>query len=626
MQLWTEPRASLIVSESALDLLCEELEDAINSGIPICNDVETTGPISESGLDPYHGWLLGIGLSTSKLQTHYIPLAHTKQGVPLKEQLPLSIVRDKLNPVLSKKCVILAHNAKFDYKFQWRSGIRLYPNFWDTMIALQLLNGNSAKTTKLKSVIKNFVNIPPHKILLFDDIANGEQAEVSPETFLKYVSGDLVYPRYIMESIKDRIDREYPKIFYEAEMPLISILAHMEMRGIRIDVKFFDEIKGPLERYVEKVKQYFKTTYNFEISSPDQLSTYLTENFDDETLFRTTKTNKISTKAQNLKIMKRDNDRDTDAHRLSKHILKYREVESVLDKYVNKFPKMCDQYYVDGIPIYIIHPNFRQIINSGRLSSSPNVQNLKRDASLVNIRDGFVARDDFWFVKNDWASAEYKLIALQSKDPVMYEAYRNDPIGTDFHRMAAQGLFGVEDPTSEQRYKGKTFNFSAIYMATAYSISKTLNCTLEEAQEYLDNYFARYKGFKNWVEEIKVEIRKNRYTSTLWGRKRYLPDSIHYGMDEFWKYDGAVRQLFNHKTQGSCADMLKFSMVRIAKEFAKQKMYNSWICNNVHDEIDVETDQPDKALEIMKSVMEVEIDGILFNTDGKIGKTMSKAA
>jgi len=621
---WVKPEYKIVHTEKQLDHLCGLIKTAIGNNTPIAIDVETHGSTKSSGLNPYQGWLLGFSVAFDIHEGYYLPITHTKKGVVRKEQLPLQMIVNKLEPLVSKGGLYLNQNIKFDYKFLWNSGIHLYPVVWDTMIAAQMIHGDSRRSNRLKDLIPQYVNIPPDVIMTFKEAAQGEAAEVDPVEFCVYAINDVIFDHYLYKTFKPIIDADYSKLFYEAEMPVLPLLAQMELKGIRIDADYYKKIGKPIIKCLKKIKDKFQEVHNVKISSPAQVGKLL-ESFKVQ-LQRNKKTGNVITDVEALQVLKRNNDKGTPIHQISKHILEYRGLSKALDTYIKKYPNVAFEHYdKNGDVLRILHTNFKQLVNSGRQSSSPNVQNIPRDGELYSVRKGFVAREGYKIVEADWASAEYRLIAVASQDARMLKAYKDDPLGADFHRLSAQGLFNKENVTSAQRHKGKTFNFSTLYLGTAYTVSKTLDCSKDQAQGFIDNFFARFEGYAKWTEDVRQLVTVQKYTETFFGRKRYAPSNVSPDMYEWWLFESAVRALLNHIIQGTCADLLKFAMVGVAKEFARRSL-DAYLLTTTHDSIVVETTEVDEVSAIMKDTMETTIGGIFMPVDIMVKNDFSKVA
>lgn len=618
MFIWKEPTYKLVDTEKRLIDLCKLIEANIDKNIPISIDVETTGPTCNSALDPYHGWLLGIGIALNTDEGYYIPISHTKDGEFIKNQLPLRLIVAKLNPILSTGGVWLMHNSKFDYKFLWKSGILLYPRFWDTMLAIKLVNGDTQQSAKLKDVITQFVDIPYSKhVQTFKEASQQNAAEQNPITFGGYCIDDVIYTYYLYKGLKPQIDANYKELFYNAESPLTPVLAQMEMRGILLDVDFYNRARIPLEKCRDKMTKIFEKKFKTNVASPKQVGDLLLKYSSNPFELSRTKTNAIQTDVEALQIIQRKT-KDKKLYKLAGHILFHRGLNKALTTYIDKYPKVAHQHFHGDQVVHILHTNFDQIKNSGRLSSSPNIQNITRDNSIISIRKGFRARDGYSFVEADWSSCELRIVAIASNDKKMSATFVKDPRNADLHTETAEAM-------NVTRHIGKTINFSIIYGATEYSVSKTLNCSKEKAKEYLNMFFRVYPGVKKWKQQVEFDIKKNGYTETFYGRRRYLPFSIFPDMREKWKWEGAVRELINHIVQGTSADLLKYSMVKITKELAKLNL-DAYLVTTTHDSVVIEAREglEEQVKDILLDCMEVTIGGILLPVDIEIKKTFAK--
>ncbi|MCK9369458.1 DNA polymerase [Candidatus Dojkabacteria bacterium] len=617
MLIWKEPTYRIVQNSEQLDALCLILNKAIKDKVPVSIDVETTGPFPESGLDYYYGWLLGISLCVDKEVGYYIPLAHTQNGVLREDQLSIKEVAPKLNDIFSTDGIYLGHNIKFDYKFLWQAGIKLHPVFWDTSIAIQLINGDNFKTRALKKVIPTFVEIPEGVVQTFSDVAEETAAEVPYDILGKYAINDVIFTYYLYQALKPIIDSKFKKLFYGAEIPLIPVLAHIELRGVRIDAEYFKTLKEPLLKYQGQIEKFVESKYGISIGSSLQLSTLLSTKFKDVYLPKTLK-GRVSVDEKALNTILKTNTVSSEVYKIAKRTLTHRGIAKAIGTYADKFPKIADIFYEGDNVSHIIHTDFDQIKNSGRLSSAPNIQNLPRDVG-VDIRRGFIPREGCCFVEADYSSEELRITTCVSGEQKMLDAYLKDPRGADLHTLTACGIFDVEVPTKEQRHVGKTINFSLLYGATEYSISKTLNCDLAEAKGHVAMYYQTYPGILKWKQEEERKIIERRYVETLFGRRRYLADDIYPGMQEHWKYEAAVRQLINTIIQGTCADILKFTMVKLTKAFAKLEEENEGLIARIvatsHDSITTETNNPELIEKTMRENMEFTIRKILMPVD-----------
>ena len=637
---WQTPKYRIVRNRKQLDYMVKYIEEYRLKGIPLTIDTETIGLTDKSGLNPFQSWLLGISMCVHKYEGFYIPLDHVdEEGKRLSDQLTLPELVNVLAPLLIKPNTFLGHNMKFDYKILYRSGIELFPQFWDTLLAIQLLVGDVKKAAALKTVITQHSTIPPNLVQTFSEAAGKDPAKQPPDKFGVYAINDAIFTRILYEDIKGEVDSKCDKLFYECEMPLIPLLAQMELRGVHIDVDYFKSLQGPIEIELADLEQKYQEKYGVKISSTTQLGEYLTVTFPN--IFSTTisKKGNVSTDVEVLQTLIRDQNniiehnsdpQITDRRLLvgmAEEVLHYRKLNKALSTYIKRFPQLANHLYKNGELFHVVNTSFKQIQNSGRLSSSPNVQNLTRDNDELSIRRGFIARPGYKFLDYDWSSAELRIVAVAAQEHKMLNAYKENPLDADIHALTTEGIFG--EVTPELRHIGKTLNFSILYGATEYSVSKTLNCSKYQAKEHIDKWMETYPEVKRWRDEVEQFVVDNGYTETLFGRRRYLGYGVTSGMrldnSTKWKWDGAIRELVNHIIQGTCADMLKFAMTKIAHKFAENNM-DAHLITTTHDSIVAEVHESlvEQAQEIMKSTMEVYLKGTFMPVDSAVRTSFAK--
>lgn len=635
---WRKPKYKVIKRLGHLTEIGFKIQECQKKGTPVCIDVETAGTTPKAALNPFGSWLVGVSFCFDRYEGYYIPLAHTKDGKLLEDQVTLKQFIDVLSPILIEDTVFIGHNLKFDYKMLRRSGIRLYPRFWDTMISSQLLNGNIFKSSRLKDVITNHTTISPSLVQTFEDASNFNLAEQDPNEFCVYAINDVVFCRYIYEDTKLEIDKIYGKLFYEAEMMLIPILAEMELKGIRIDVDYFKSLEAPLTDKIDKTKEYFLNKYDINVGSTQQLGKTVNRLMGDHhhrlLKLKVGKTGIISTDVETLNKIVREL-KNIDASDkvaielvdIAEKVLEIRKDGKALSTYVKRFPTICNYSYDNGLN-YILNTNFRQIQNSGRLSSSPNVQNLTKDGEgKISVRRGFICRNGYKLMEHDWSGQELRIMAAISGEKRMIQAFKENPRDADLHILTAQHIFGTKNVIPEQRFTGKTLNFLIAYGGTEYAASKTLNCSTDEAANYIDEWFKIYPDVKKWKQSVEKFVKYHGYSETLYGRRRYLSPGIYPDMDENWKWRGAIRELTNHTIQGTGADLLKFAMVNVTKEFAKKSL-DANVLTATHDSITTEAEESIIQVcdNIIVNVMEVKLKGILFPVDCEVKESFSKVA
>ena len=380
-------------------------------------------------------------------------------------------------------------------------------------------------------------------------------------------------------------------VFRRIDMPLLPVLHRIEEKGIRIDPEVFAELSKGLARDISAIERKVAAAAgaDFNINSPKQLATLLFEKLGLPT-FRKTKTG-YSTDVEVLERLK-------DLHEIPSLVLEYRTVAKIRSTYVDVLPGRIDPR--DGR----IHTTFNQTqAATGRLSSSdPNLQNIPIRTELGRrIRAGFVAEKGNLFVGADYSQVELRLLAHLSGDAELIRRFRR---GDDIHSTTAAAVFGVDLPavTPELRRRAKVINFGILYGMSPFGLSRELGIGGKEAKTYIDHYFDRYPGVKEYIEGLKATARKNGYVLTIMGRRRFLKD-----IDSRNKVlrEAAERMAINTPIQGSAADLIKMAMIRVDREFRESGMKARLILQ-VHDELIVEAPEREASgsERILKEAME----------------------
>ena len=382
------------------------------------------------------------------------------------------------------------------------------------------------------------------------------------------------------------------RLYRELELPLAYILFEMERTGVRVDMTkfpvFSEQFKGEMDRLSARIYQHAGTTFN--LNSPFQLSEILFERLGYST--RGIKKNArggYSTNADVLEKLAED-------HEIARLILKYREVQKL------------QSTYVDGIrPLAaggIVHTTYYQTMTTtGRLSSAnPNLQNIPvRTKMGRELRKLFIAREGNILIDADYSQIELRLLAHFSECKALLEAYRN---GLDIHAATAAKLFGVSlsEVTPELRRRAKTINFGIIYGMSAFGLAKDLGCSNDEAQRYINAYFAAHPEVKVYMEENVRRAKEDGYVTTLLGRRRYIAElkSSNFNQRAFGE-----RAAMNMPLQGSAADIIKIAMLRVAKRLEREHMASKLVLQ-VHDELilDAPASEADAAVSLLKEEME----------------------
>ena len=584
------PTQTVIVrDEAALADLTAELDQAEL----VAFDVETTS------LDKTTAELVGIALAVAPGTGYYIPVGHLARetqsetgqmslfaGAPqlAAGQLPLQTVLDALRPSLTNPQIgKAAHNAKYDYTILRRYGLTVSPITFDTMIA-EWLTDPASKHKGLKNLAFHRLGIEMKGIETL--IGKGKRqrpfSELPIEDAAPYSAADADVTLRLIPPLQKEIEAKNQQRILELELPLIPVLAEMEMAGIGVDVTFFRQMSQDLAaRMVALEREIHEIAGEpFNINSTQQLSDVLFDKlqYPKEGL-KKTKSGHFST-ASNvlLEMMRTEREAQTG---LVARIIEYRELGKLKSTYVDALPQMAGP---DGR----IHTSFNQTgAVTGRLASSnPNLQNIPiRSEVGRQIRRGFVAKPGHLFLAADYSQVELRILAHVSQDEALLEAFRQ---GEDVHTATAAAVYGipVAEVTYNQRRFAKAVNFGLIYGMGAFRLARDSELTLAEAENYIKEYFARFPGIQRYLDETKRLAKKQGYVETLLGRRRYFPvfKQPMTGSNR-QAYLRAEREAVNHPIQGTAADIIKIAMLHLHE---KLRDYRAQMILQVHDELVLE--------------------------------------
>jgi len=571
----------LVDTGKALNELVEELKSVKKLSV----DTETTSS------DPEKASLIGLSFSFKEKEAYYVPCASPEhEGKGLEREKVLEALRPILENSKIKK---LGQNIKYDLIVLKHHGIELEGIEFDTMIASYLINPAKAQHN-LDEISMEYLNVK--KIATKELLGAGRKAITMDKVLVEQVSeyacedADCVFR---LEKKLRPILEEHGliKLFNEMEMPLVQVLARMEMNGIKLNADFLKDLSLRLEKDLGRLtrKIYQIAGEEFNINSTKQLAEILFEKLKLPTV-KKTKTG-FSTDVSVLEKLAED-------HEVPKLLLEYREKSKLKSTYVDALPEMVD-------PEGLIHSSFNQTVTAtGRLSSSdPNLQNIPIKSELGReIRKAFVPRSKKRkIVSADYSQIELRLLAHFSEDPNLSKAFQE---GMDVHKYTASLLYGVKEKevTREMRYAAKTVNFSIIYGKTPFGLSKDLGISIGEADLFIQNYFKRYSRVKDYLESQKEHARKKGYVTTLIDRRAYFPDikSSNVMMRQF-----AERAAINAPLQGSAADLIKIAMIEIDRELFEGK-FKTLMILQVHDELvfDAPDDEVEKVSKLIRDRME----------------------
>jgi DNA polymerase-1 len=604
-----EERYQVVDTEEALAELVRRLEARGAFAL----DTETTG------LEAMRARLVGISLSPAPGEAYYIPVGHLGHA----GQLPLGLVLERLRPLLESEAVKkTAHNAKYDMVVLARHGVWLRGLQFDTMIAAWLLGegGGAGRPGEgalgLKWLASRHLNVEMTEITsLIGARGRGQlsMAEVPVEAAARYACADADMSLRLRHALEPRLqERAQERLFYEIEMPLVPVLARMELNGVAVEAGVLREMSKTLSEEIKRVEEeiYRAVGHRFNIGSPQQLSRVL---FEELKLPKTRrlKSGGYSTDAQSLEELR-------GAHPVIDLIFDYRELTKLKSTYVDALPGLVHP------ETGRIHSEFNQTgTATGRLSSSnPNLQNIPVRTELGGqIRRAFIARDvgpDPHLLAADYSQVELRVMAHYTRDPALVEAFLRDE---DIHAATASQVFGVplEQVTPVMRRRAKVFNFGVLYGLTPYGLSVRERISQEEAAEFIRRYFERYPGIRRYIEETVQRTRELGYAETLFGRRRYLPDinSPNHSVRQ-----AAERAAINMPIQGTVADIMKISMNRLQAELERRGLRSLMILQ-VHDELIFECPGEELSeiralvLEIMPRAAELVVP---LKVDVKVGR------
>ena len=528
-------------------------------------DLETTS------LYPMWAELVGISFSYAPHQAFYIPLGHRHEESG--RQLPLSRVLEELKPVLEDpEFRKVGQNIKYDRIVLGRHGIEVRGVLCDTMIASYLLNPTK-HNHNLSEIAREYLDIrmtdykevvgTGAKAVTFDRIGFEKARDYSCED----ADVTLQLSRLLLPRLDEDESRE---LFDRVELPLVEVLARMEMSGVKIDVDllldFSKEIEAQLQQKMDRI--YALAGEEFNINSSQQLGKILFEKLG-LPMGRRTKTG-YSTDVDVLTRLSLQHD-------LPLEILTYRNLTKLKSTYIDALPKLVHP------ETGRVHTSYNQTVTAtGRLSSSdPNLQNIPiRTEEGNRIRRAFIPEEGWEILSADYSQIELRILAHLSQDEMLLKAFREEE---DIHSRTASEVFNVPigQVTAEMRREAKVINFGILYGMSAYGLSQQLGVEPKVAQAYIDEYFKKYAKVKAYVESGLKEARERGYVTTLLNRRRYLPDLRSPASPV---RQASERMAINSPIQGTAADIIKVAMIHIQDRIESSGLSTKMIMQ-VHDEL-----------------------------------------
>ncbi len=572
---------NLVDTEAELEKLAKKLENQDFFAV----DTETTG------LNPVAARLVGISMSWEPGVAWYIPVRAAMGRV-----VSVDAVVKYLKPILENpKIGKIGQNIKYDITVLRQVGIEVAGVAFDTMIASFVIDAlrRSHGMDALAEDLLGHTMIP-----ITDLIGKGKNQitidQVPVEQVCEYACEDADITWRLAEVLRPQLESgSMQKLFEETEMPLVQVLAEMENNGISLDSALLAKMADELADRIFELKQEIHKAagHEFNIDSPKQLGNVL---FDEQMLpvVKKTKTSR-STDAETLETLARTTD-----HEIPPLMLEYREISKLKSTYLDTLPGMvCEK-------TNRLHAGFHQTgAVTGRLSSSdPNLQNIPVRTELGRrIRGAFIPQDDqHLLIVADYSQIELRVLAHFCRDEALMEAFRS---GEDIHAAVAAQVNGVEldEVTSEQRSAAKAVNFGIIYGQTSFGLSKALNISRVEAQDFIDRYNARYPGIKAFIDQCVAETKEKGYAETMLGRRREIPELNSRNKQQVAQ---GVRLAVNTKVQGTAADLIKRAMIDIHQAIKENRLQLKMLVQ-VHDELVFESpaDMADEYIELVREKM-----------------------
>ncbi len=552
-------------------------------------DTETTS------LDYMEAQLVGVSFAIEPFEAAYLPFGHDYLGAP--QQLDRDKVLTALKPMLEDPGKAkLGQNLKYDMSVLAQHGIELRGIAHDTMLESYVLNSTGSRhdmdTLALKHLGENTVK--------FADIA-GKGAgqltfnQIPLEQAAPYAAEDADITLRLHQTLWPHLETEsgLTSVYQDIELPLLPVLSRIECNGARVDAKLLKQQSGELGQRIAELESQAHDLAGkaFNLASPKQLGQILFEELSLPVIKKTPK-GAPSTAEEVLQELALD-------YPLPQVILEHRSLSKLKSTYTDKLPAMISP--TTGR----IHTSYHQAVTAtGRLSSSdPNLQNIPiRTEEGRRIRQAFVPEAGHRLVAADYSQIELRIMAHLSGDSGLLEAFNHD---LDIHSATAAEVFGttVDAVTPEQRRNAKAINFGLIYGMSAFGLGRQLNIGRNQAQEYIDLYFGRYPGVRDYMETIKAKAAEQGFVETLFGRRLYLPQIT---ARNAMQRQAAERTAINAPMQGTAADIIKKAMIAVDAWLREARLATRMIMQ-VHDELVLEV--PEAELETIKAGLRQRMEG-----------------
>ncbi len=566
--------------------LCHLLSE-IKKAKYVSLDTETDSPY------PTQARLVGMSFSIKPHHAFYLPLRHDCQGAQgqIAIETAVALLKDTLSDPRIKK---IGQNVKYDYIVLQREGLPVKGVDLDTMVLSYLLEPNWGK----HNLDKLALTYLQAKTTSYGEIVGKGKKEVTInsvdiEKVAPYACQDADFTLQLSSILWPKVqEKKLDKLYRSIELPLIEVLADMEMWGVKIDVRALKELSSELEQELEQLKKkiFQICDEEFNLNSPQQLAHILFEKMKLPPSRRTKVTRGYSTDFNTLQELSQN-------YPIARHTLEYRQLAKLKSSYADSLPLLLNP--LTGR----IHTSYNQTVTAtGRLSSSdPNLQNIPVRGELGRrFRQAFIPEENHLFLSADYSQIELRVLAHLSGDPTLMETFLKD---RDIHQDTANQVFGDSSLYPEdQRRRAKIINFSIIYGASAYSLAKELETSTSEAQEFINLYFEKFPKVAGYLEKRVMEAQEKGYSETLFGRRRQVPELRH---KEKLTQQAGRRIALNAPIQGTAADLMKKAMIDIWREIKKRHLKSKMIIQ-VHDELvfEVPDEERDEMERLVKERME----------------------
>ena len=545
----------------------------------LCLDTETTS------INPIDAELVGLSFSVEEGKAFYV-------AIPAERKKAERIVNIFKPLYENTKILKIGQNIKYDMEVLMNYGVRLAAPMFDTMLAHYVLQPEQKHNMDiLAETLLNYQTIHIDELIGPKGKSQKNMRDLSPADICDYAAEDADITLRLYNVLKPRLkEADVEDLFYNIEMPLVPVLAEMEMNGVLLDTNALAETsKVFTDRMTQIEKNIYKLAgHQFNIASPKQVGEVLFGEMKIVDKPKKTKTGQYVTSEEVLQQLR-------SKAPIVDHILEHRGLKKLLGTYVDALPKLINPHTGH------IHTSFNQAVTAtGRLSSSdPNLQNIPvRGEDGKEIRKCFIPEPGCLFFSADYSQIELRVMAHLSGDKNMIEAFRE---GYDIHAATAARIYkeDINEVTRDQRTKAKRANFGIIYGITVFGLAERLEISRDEAKQLIDGYFETFPQVHDYMEKAKQLAREHGYAETFFHRRRYLPDITSHNATV---RNFAERNAINAPIQGSAADIIKIAMIRIYERFRREGIKSKMILQ-VHDELNFSV-LPEEKEQVEKIVLE----------------------